>query len=458
MSLINSGHASPHVPQDIPQGASIGWKVKFEGSDSNPIIVDSTLYIGSLDGALYAFDIHTGRPKWSTQTGEGLKSGTEIIKVPAETDLNKQIEIALSSIQKGKKEINATPVFDKETLYVGSGDFSFYAMDAKTGKTKWEYPTKGAIYKTAQVSESSVFVLSDDGLLHAVDKQTGMKKWDHETFPNARESPPNTFPFTSNAMQPSRENGLLFVSNWVRGQPFTTYFYAIQADSGKTGWKLSFDGWDVTEPVISEGIALLAFETRNASPFEDYVKLYAIDATAGNILWEFQHQKISGFKAVATSKDLAFLETDNTLYALDIKTGEIRWQFDLEPKVSGLLYHKSFHIDGDVYVMNKGQLYALDMITGKEKWSLKQGGKFSIVQITAPNMYLMDNKSIQAIDLSTGKKSWGFTSKTPITTELLFHQDKIYFATKTSSYVGMSKLDQGYLYALDRKTGKINSR
>ena len=36
------------------------------------------MYVGSLDGAVYAFDLVTGERKWRFQTGEGLPSGPSI--------------------------------------------------------------------------------------------------------------------------------------------------------------------------------------------------------------------------------------------------------------------------------------------------------------------------------------------------------------------------------------------
>ena len=59
-----------------------GWKIKFDGSDSDPVIVDGVLYVGSADGAVYALDPTNGATKWRFQTGEGLSSGPEIITMP----------------------------------------------------------------------------------------------------------------------------------------------------------------------------------------------------------------------------------------------------------------------------------------------------------------------------------------------------------------------------------------
>ncbi len=56
-----------------------GWSVPFDGTDSQPVVHDGVLYVGSFDGAVYAFDVTTGQQKWRYQTGESLTSGPEII-------------------------------------------------------------------------------------------------------------------------------------------------------------------------------------------------------------------------------------------------------------------------------------------------------------------------------------------------------------------------------------------
>ena len=87
-----------------------GWKVPFNGG-GGAVIVDNVIYVGSSDGAVYAFDASTGQQKWRFQTGEGLTSGPEVIVV-GKDDLGSMLDAAVSAAQKrgAKREISATPV------------------------------------------------------------------------------------------------------------------------------------------------------------------------------------------------------------------------------------------------------------------------------------------------------------------------------------------------------------
>jgi outer membrane protein assembly factor BamB len=189
----------------------------------------------------------------------------------------------------GKKEINATPVFSDSTVCVGSEDFSFYSFDALTGERKWVFHTNGGIDKDAVVNDTTVFIVSRDGLLYAIDKRTGQKRWDVETFPDARTMQTNSYPLPVPPHQPIIKNGSIYVTNWIRGQSMKTFFSAIEVDSGIPKWHLSFDGWDVAEPIIIDGLALISFETRGIlSKEKGFVKLYAVNAASGDIKWKFQ--------------------------------------------------------------------------------------------------------------------------------------------------------------------------
>ncbi len=65
-----------------------GWSVPFDGSDSRPVVNNGVLYVGSFDGAVYAFDMATGQQKWRYQTGEstGIHGTTPTIRQDARAE------------------------------------------------------------------------------------------------------------------------------------------------------------------------------------------------------------------------------------------------------------------------------------------------------------------------------------------------------------------------------------
>jgi PQQ-like domain len=143
--LFSTGSARS-LAGETPRPATTGWKIKFDESGSSPVIVDGVLYIGSADGAIYALDPASGETKWRFQTGESLSpasSGPLIITVPKGTSGIDQMVAGMKAAEKQKEQgirrVDMTPTVENGTVFVGSGDHSFYAIDAATGKKKWSY-------------------------------------------------------------------------------------------------------------------------------------------------------------------------------------------------------------------------------------------------------------------------------------------------------------------------------
>jgi integrase len=83
-----------------------------------------------------------------------------------------------------------TPAIENGSAFVGSGDHSFYAIDAGTGKKKWSYDMGYAMANNNNtsfpvpptvVSDGTVYLATGDGLL-AIDALTGKGKWLFETW------------------------------------------------------------------------------------------------------------------------------------------------------------------------------------------------------------------------------------------------------------------------------------
>ncbi|MBM3496545.1 MAG: hypothetical protein FJX72_19840, partial [Armatimonadetes bacterium] len=93
--LVDRLDAPVRMKWEQPTGSTI------QGS---PTLVGNTVYIGSFDGSVYAFDITTGRQLWRRATKGG---------------------------------VFCTPVVADGTVYVGSMDHFLYALDSRTGKVRW---------------------------------------------------------------------------------------------------------------------------------------------------------------------------------------------------------------------------------------------------------------------------------------------------------------------------------
>jgi len=435
---ILSGCATPDTIEVVQSlrgkdqhSSTIGWKIKFDGSGSSPVIADGVLYIGSADGAVYAVDPNTGDTKWRFQTGEGLSREQGI-----------------------RRRVDMTPAVENGTVFVGSGDHSFYAIDAATGKKRWSYVAgPGMASMTNQsytrpaaiLRNGTVYFVTGDGL-QALDTLTGKRKWLFETL---QEIPIEQMNMAAKRAPTGLAMGdsAVYVTAWPfirRDTPRKSFLYAVDPESGKTKWVISVDGLDTTAPVTAKGLAFFAI----SSP----TRLYGIDAADGEVKWSSDGERKFGTPVLLVAENAIYFCTDRKLLALELGTGRQLWRFSADNIGTNLQAD-----DRHLYVVTqegslmrpKDTIHALALATGEEKWS--QNGYVAMVH---DGVVYAGGERISAIDATSGKELWSF-KETGRESVRLISGGRIFLVSPTVSYVGLSRVDQGYLYAIDVKTGKL---
>lgn len=462
--LIGTGR-SPAV--ETSQSATAGWKIKFDESGSSPVIADGVLYIGSADGAVYALDPATGETKWRFQTGESLSpaaSGGQIITVPKATSAVDQMVAGIKAAEKQKEQgirrVDMTPAVENGTVFVGSGDHSFYAIDAATGKRKWSYDIGYAMASSSNssfpvpppvVKDGTLYFATGDGL-HAIDALTGKRKWLFETWQA------NYFDRKHAAEGPVLGNGVIFLTMWVYLDPNTqkSLLYAVDPGSGKAKWVTNVGGWDVTAPATSKGLAFFAVEDPGPTPtsFSGRETLYAINAADGQVKWKLSTGRKYGTQLLIAGNTIYF-STDTNLQALELETGRQLWSFSAdeisEIRADDQRLYVATH-KGSI-MRPKDTLHALALSTGQEKWSQNFGGSARVAMIQDGVVYA-GREHLHAIDAATGKELWSFKG-TGRESARLISEGRIFLTSPTMDYIGTKRVDQGYLYAIDAKTGKL---
>ena len=102
------------------------------GFYSSPAIAFGRVYAARDDGTVFAFDEKTGKVAWSFPTNNFVYGSPAVAKVPG------------------------TP----PTVYIGSYDEHFYALNALTGKQEWRYDVGGPVPGTATVIGHTVYTSS----------------------------------------------------------------------------------------------------------------------------------------------------------------------------------------------------------------------------------------------------------------------------------------------------------
>jgi outer membrane protein assembly factor BamB len=281
-------------------------------------------------------------------------------------------------LQSGDEKIRSLnpPVVIGDTIYFGSDDGNFYALDVESGYMRWVFKSGAEINSIPYADKDQVYFGSKDGKLYALSRETGQEIWN--------------FPTQSQINSQVQRYGdyIIFV-----GDADAIYFLS---PDGREQFRIDNPGWynytflmadDVmyfgTGPVVEQigpfdinrreflwflsyyEIAatwysfpairgdLLYFGTADAYG-EMYLGYYAFDRRTGKKVWEQQKEGISSylnfegnwrfflrnvdlldFMAPTVWKDLViFTGGDRAARAFDAKTGVLRWEQVFDSPVS----------------------------------------------------------------------------------------------------------------------------
>src|SRR5262249_46190575 len=129
------------------QDPSIHNQVGFQ---SSPAVVDGVVYAGCRDGHVYAIDAVNGQKKWDYPTS--------------------------------KSWVNTTPAVRDGTVYAATSDSArFMAIDAKTGKLKFNFEAKAYVFSSPALAGGLAYFGAHNGKLYAVDVKTGTLAWEFQT-------------------------------------------------------------------------------------------------------------------------------------------------------------------------------------------------------------------------------------------------------------------------------------
>jgi outer membrane protein assembly factor BamB len=133
---------------------------KFPTKDvvhASPAVAGGTVYVGSWDSALYALDAETGQLRWTFEAGQD----------PA---IHNQVGF------------QSSPAVVDGTVYVGTSDTArVMALDAKTGRLKFNFSAKAYVFSSAAIAGKLVYVGNHAGRLFAIDAKTGELAWEFKT-------------------------------------------------------------------------------------------------------------------------------------------------------------------------------------------------------------------------------------------------------------------------------------
>jgi len=441
-----------------------GWEIPFNGSRSEPIVHNGIGYIGSFDGIVHAIDAKNGKHIWQYQTGIGLTSGPEIIMAPS-SSFGDMLGAALDAIgkkDKGKREIDATPVVTNGTIYIGSKDHKFYALDAKTGQLKWATDIGYPIFEKAIETDKQIVVHSfakglSPNAIFVLDKKDGQVLWSMEG--------------KGLVTYPALSGNVVYYGLSENKDSSRFSMNAAEVSTGKLLWTLELQGrrperiYSSSELIYVtafEGGELIHLPDNTVKHAPTATRVYAVNASTGKLVWEYKGGKAVTYAPPALAvgpKNVFFVEEDG-LHAVDKTTGNQSWFLEGKYFYLNLQFSANvLYVDGDGARKNES-ISAVDVSSGEVLWRASPGENLYLRGIIGDTVYVSSGSSLISIDAKTGKKLWKFNTGgffkegAHISAAPVKYEGQLIFSTETNIIWGSEPI-QGHLYSVDANTGKL---
>ena len=338
----------------------------------SPIVVDGTVYVGSVDGSLYALDAATGQRQWAYDTGgrlEATPAYADGVVYIGSYDKGMYAVDAASGEERWTRQlgglIRGSPTVVDGTVYVGVGCHNLacawyaeeadvsengwvYALDGASGDTVWEFPVGNEVVSTPAVDEDTVYIGASDENLYALDVDSGEPVWTYEASDMVWSSPALAF-------------DMVYVADWD-GE-----IHAVDARSGEPVWTASPFAQYISGSVAVDEDAVYVGDTPYNSlddPTTYFAEMYKFDRQSGDELWRFETTAIEiGSSPVVTEDRIYFGSHGQTeregvgVYSLTTD-GEQEWYIEVGGRGVG---SSPALVDGRLYFSGTdGTMYAVE--------------------------------------------------------------------------------------------------
>jgi outer membrane protein assembly factor BamB len=236
----------------------IRWRRTIGPTESSPLVVGGTAYVGDWSGRVWAFDARTGATRWHADVGAAVKS---------------------------------SPTLAGRRLVIGAYDGHVYAFDARTGRRAWRASAQprlgapGSFYSTPAAAYGRVYIGSTDGKLYSFGAGSGRLRWSHST---------GGYVYAG----PAVWRQLVLVGSYDH------LFYAFDAATGAIRWTFRANGPISGAASVIDGVVYF-------STFAH--RTYALSAATGRLLWTWPDGEYS---PVVTDGRRIYLTGRGRIYGL----------------------------------------------------------------------------------------------------------------------------------------------
>ncbi len=248
---------------------------------------------------------------------------------------------------------------DKGRVYFGSGDGNLYARDAATGQEVWTFAADDPSVSSALINwfegnvaigpDGTLYVPNDNFFVYALDRDTAQVKWKMRFYDQTWSLP---------AVNPVTGNVYIGNNNMLEALGPNTFAYS---PTGERLWDARSNGTVAASPMLTHDGKVIV------GGFDGFLRAY--DELSGEPLWTFgTRDHIYASPGQLPDGTIVQPSADGTIYGLDPADGSKRWAFDTLEAVRS---SPAIDADGNVYVgSGQGRLFVLNP-DGTLRWSMQ---------------------------------------------------------------------------------------
>ena len=352
--------------------------------------------------------------------------------------VNPPLHLAWSRALGGTAHISS-PVLAKETVYIGlqdeemKGNAGVYALDARTGGTRWKFATPVSVKNTVAVAGNLVYATTVDGQVWALDTETGEVRWQ----------------YSLGSRIDCRAYASPVVSDGIVYLGVAQHFVALDAETGKTIWQATFDGMTsalgteymgcYSSPCIGEDMVYVGFNLASG--------LVALNKKNGKQLWNKKHKHNPLHASPALCEDMLYHPAFGELRAMKTETGEEVWRFPLPAENSYFPWWTMSSpaiSDSRLYIGSlEGAVFGLDASSGAKLWCHQTGEALaSFAPCMRAGSQVISSPALSgntayigsadgrfyALDTGSGKEMWCHNLGIPITSSAAISGNTVFVA------------------------------
>ncbi|HEV8325543.1 MAG TPA: PQQ-binding-like beta-propeller repeat protein [Myxococcota bacterium] len=333
-----------------------------------------------------------------------------------------------------------TPAYGDGRIYVSGGfeTYSFYALDAESGRTRWTHPSLEDNGPTAPVYVGGNVVFNTESCtLFVLDAKTGRTKW-------------SKYLGDPTLSQPAVADGLIFTSYPASGQRFA----AFRVKDGVEVWSRPVSAEVLSAPAIAGDSVYVTTVAGTTYRFRrsDGKLVWSRAHSASSAPWFFDGEVFLSRTAKGSELEVALdagtgkadrvLRSTAAPYARDVPRTLDDWR-----KVWAFEGSRPVIAGGRRFDTMGGEIHASDPKTGAPLWIRRYTDGAGKRAMTAPAVagaklfFATYGGDLYALDTDTGMTVWAYRLGVPMAFQPIVAKGWVYLTTTNGKVIGLSLAD-----------------